>query len=907
MNIKIDNKKTLKDFQDYYKKLGSTCSVQDNIVVLNGDSFEIAPKFSYVLKELKTKREKFQESVNKIPKDKLGKENVLSEDLPEKVGSLKDRPKKSIREINREMDEITNRKPSEKDLEELAEVLNPKYDKLYYGKDQTEEVVSIEIEGENAVLFKKDGSIEFRPMSYYYLSNKKDDKSKALQGSGYFKYMNLYKSEYDLKEARKSHRSEKHSIYNLVESFMILNGVTLFKGMKFNETSVLSFDIETTGISLDNSSTVLLISNTFRDTSGKIQRKLFALDEYKSQGEMIYEWCKWVQLIDPQIMLGHNIYIFDLPYLEHCSNGGLALGKTGKQLDFATKTKNFRREAGQFYEYFEPYVYGRQVVDTLFLMYKHDQASRKYQSYGLKYIIEYEGLERKGRIKWDFSESLPKEIYKDYIYHKTKHTRAEDRDLAFQKWKDFKEYCIDDSDDSLKLWDLAGAAYFYICQHLPLQIQTIVNTATGRWINSFLVRSYLQEGHAIPKADPKEAFGGGISFGNPGIYQNVYKVDVSSLYPSIMITNNVYNKHKDPNANFLKMVTYFTAERLQHKAKSKDSKYHKDMSEAQKIFINSAYGILGTKGLNFNSMKDAGFVTKTGREYIQMGCEWVCGRRLRKEVVRNNDGSAKIYGKGHKREGEIVDAWKIDNSKELGGKHYTLVNVDTDSFSYSTPSKLKLVTEAQVKRSSKGIVELDEFKDHIKEINSLYPDGINWEDDGWFKAAIILKAKNYILQRDKKWAKDNGEKEITMKGSITSRTRENRLREFVNDVIILLLKNKPERLFSVYNSCAKEIQNIEDMTDWVKYKTVTSKVLSASTPENEKVLAAIGNKAVQEGDKIKLFYLNDKEMGLLENFEGEYFEDKYLEKLYKSLKLFENIVDLQLFPNYKNSTNKDLL
>lgn len=826
--IKINNTQILNDFKAYYKQLGSACVVRDNIVVLNGDQFEVPLEFQKKLPEI------FKTSV---------------------------KPPENIQ----------------------------KYDHLYYGKDQTENVVSIEMEGENVALFKRDGSVEFRPMSYYYLTSRRTDESSLLKGSGYFKYINKFTDKYEFEAAKKSHRGDRHNISNLEESFMTLNGVTLYKGMKFNDVSTLSFDIETTGISLNNNSTVLLISNTFRNIDGKVTRKLFALDEYKNQEEMIDEWCKWVQKVNPHIILGHNIYMFDLPYLEHCSKDGLSLGKTGEKIKFADRTKKFRREAGQFYEYYEPFVYGRQVLDTLFLMYKYDQATRKYQEYGLKYIIEYEGLEKKDRIKWDFETNKPKDIFQK----------------GGQLWQDFKEYCKDDADDGLKLWDLAGASYFYVCQHLPLQLQTIINTATGRWTNAFLVRSYLQEGFSIPKADPKENFGGGISFGNPGIYQNVYKVDVSSLYPSIIITNKVYNRQKDPSGNFLKMVEYFTKERLQNKKLGKESKYHKDLSEAQKIFINSAYGLLGTKGLNFNSMKDADFVTSTGREYIQMGCEWVCGRRLRKEIVRNKDGTPKVYGKGHKREGEIVDAWKIDYAQEEGGKHYTLVNVDTDSFSYSPSKKLKLITPEQAKK--KEIESIDEFQDHIKEINALYPDGINWEDDGWFKAAIVLKAKNYILQRDKAWAKKNGQKEITMKGSITSRIRENRLREFINDVILLLLKNKPERLFYTYNQYAKEIQNIEDITDWCKYKTVTDKVLNPGTPENEKVLAAIGDKAVQEGDKLKLFYLDEENMALAENFDGVYYEDKYLEKLYKSLELFEHIVDLKLFPNYKNATNKDLL
>ena len=124
---------------------------------------------------------------------------------------------------------------------------------------------------------------------------------------------------------------------------------------------------------------------------------------------------------------------------------------------------------------------------------------------------------------------------------------------------------------------------------------------------------------------------------------------------------------------------------------------------------------------------------------------------------------------------------------------------------------------------------------------------------------------------------------------------------------MLLLKNKPERVFNLYNQYAKEIQDIQDINDWCKHKTVTDKVLNPQTSENEKVLAAIGDKHVQEGDKVDLFYLDKENMALVENFDDEYYEDMYFKKLHDSISLFENVLDTRLFPNYKNSTNKDLL
>ena len=138
-----------------------------------------------------------------------------------------------------------------------------------------------------------------------------------------------------------------------------------------------------------------------------------------------------------------------------------------------------------------------------------------------------------------------------------------------------------------------------------------------------------------------------------------------------MIVNKVYDKDKDPKQHFFDMVNYFTEERLRNKATARDTgdRYYKDLEQAQKIVINSAYGMLGAGGLNFNSPKKAAYVTEVGRDILTKGMEWVKGRG------------------------------------------YELVNVDTDSFSYSKGRK----------------VEKDEFDQDITHINTLYPDGIIWE------------------------------------------------------------------------------------------------------------------------------------------------------------------------------------
>lgn len=859
----IDDREAASDFLEYVRstpKIKPT--ITGNVVEFNGDQFEVEPKFSYVLRRL-----------NNEPKS--GRE-----------GNRETQRKDSLVEENRRdtsSDTISSSNGTGSNSNEDIE-------SLVFGKDNTQFVIAAEIVDDHIHLFKNDGSVEVRPMEYWFLSSRRlGTGTETLEGDLFFKYMKRFECRDTFTEARSilfKKRTPLYTVYDPVEAYMVLNGLTFFKGLKVDQVSVLSFDIETTGVAHNDNSDVLLISNTFRNNEGKISRKLFALDDYNGETEvMIKEWCEWVVATDPSILIGHNIFTFDLPYLSFCyereTGEALQLGKNGKVIKYAKKPKKVRKDGSQSYDVYEAKIFGRQIIDTWILAIKYD-FGRKYESYALKQIIKQEGLEKKDRTKWNFDEIMPHEIW----------SRFQDGDD--EMWNDFKKYCIEDSDDSLKLYDLMIPSFFYYTQSLPMPFQTMNMTATGRQLNGFLCRSYLQQGHSLPEKSEKEAYEGAISFGNPGVYSHVYKVDVASLYPSIMITEEIYDKDKDPKAHFLQTVKYFTAERLENKRLGKETgdRYYKDMEQAQKIVINSAYGLLGASGLNFNSPSNADKVTATGREILQKGIEWVCGRNLIKVPVLDANGNPKTN-----KEGEVELEYTL-SEKISEGNGFRLVNVDTDSFSYTANKKLVEITEKQAEK--KGVEPRNEFQEHIDDINSLYKDGIRWEDDGYFKKVIVVKAKNYVLFDGKK---------IKIKGQALKGTgKEKALTDFMNDVIMLLLNGKRDHIFNLYNNVAKEINNgFHDIGDWVMKKTVTKSVLDPQRKQEQKILDAIQDIHYQEGDKVYIYAKDKDTLCLKQKYDGEYFKDAYFNKLYNTLSIFETLLDPSLFPNYKTGRNKVLL
>lgn len=514
---------------------------------------------------------------------------------------------------------------------------------LIFGKDRTERIVGCEVENNQIELFieKEDGTIESKFMfnEYWILSCIKHDSTwQKLQGQQYYRFIKKYTDRNEFEEDRKRLKKYKvYSIYDPKEAAMVLNGFTYFKGMKINDVSILSFDIESIGLNHDNDAKVLLISNTFRK-AGKTIKRLFAFDEFGNQGEMLTAWCDWVREVNPSIIIGHNIYGFDLKYLQHVADLegiNLCLGRDGSGIRFNDYESRFRKDGSQFYLYNKVYIFGREIIDTMFLSYKYD-IGRKYESYGLKPIVkqEYEDALHKLEIGEKLSPLYEKlvAVQKQRTFYDSSQIR--NNYTKKDEWEKIKAYCIDDSDDALFLFDLMAAPFFYATRCVPKSFQEMICSASGSQINAMMVRSYLSIGHSIPRETEVTDYQGAISFGNPGIYLNVIKADFSSMYPSIARQYEVYDKFKDPYKHFSKIIDHFTIERLEYKklAKETSEQYYKDMEQTGKQFINSMYGFLSTAGLLFNSPKNAAFITQKGRELIQFVIDWATGKN--KELVK---------------------------------------------------------------------------------------------------------------------------------------------------------------------------------------------------------------------------------------------------------------------------------
>lgn len=751
--------------------------------------------------------------------------------------------------------------------------------KLIYGKNPLERIVSIEVQDNIATIFRElpDGSLDIQKHSnrFWILATKPFGAGWVkLDGEQTFKYGKQYKTfnEY-ITDKKNLPYQEIYTIGNQAEALMVKDGYTFHKGMKHTETSILSFDIETTGIEHNSDSKVILISNTFRKL-GVITRRLFSCEDYDNCAEMIDDWANWVQEIDPSIMCGHNIYGFDLPYLNFChgrySDEGIKLGRLNKALYFAKYESKYRVDGSRDLHYHKCHVYGRQLVDTMFLAYKYDAVEKKYESYGLKRIIAQEGLEKEGRTFYDASQirinyTIPDEMVK------------------------IKQYAEEDGDDALALYDLMVAPTFYLTQSIPKPFQLVIESATGSQINSLLVRAYLQDKHSVAKADDlsEETVEGGISFAVPAIYKNVIKIDIKSCYPSQILRFKLYDEKKDPKAYYYHLVEHFTLQRFEYKKQmlATGDSYYKNLDAMAKIFINSSYGVANTSGLNYNSAGVAHRITLESRAIIDMSLRWASG-------FGYIHWASKFYDAVGQKEDKRVYLSLPEVELPIKYQHdFIIAPSDTDSISFCKQNMSEFSAE--------------EIKTLLAEINEQSPEKILWEDDGYYKTIVALKAKNYVLYDGKK---------IKIKGSaLKASTKCEALKEFLKKMIDIMvytdqIPDMTGQLQSTYDKYVQEAMQVTEIKRWSSRKTLSSTMQESERANETKVIAALEGSNYREGDRFYTYFKEDNSLSLAENFDGNYNKSHILKSIYNTVEVFDNILPVkEMFPNHSLKKNYKLL
>lgn len=253
----------------------------------------------------------------------------------------------------------------------------------------------------------------------------------------------------------------------------------------------------------------------------------------------------------------------------------------------------------------------------------------------------------------------------------------------------------------------------------------------------------------------------------------------------------------------------------------------------------------------------------------------------------------------------------------MGKYNYILGPIDTDSVSFSKPDFSPFTEEEQ--------------QALIKEINSLMPEKIKYAHDGYFRTVVVLKAKNYILEKFDGSLKVKG-------SSLKDQKKEPVLKELINEVVQCLLNDRVGELVDVYHKYIKKAYLAEDISVWCTKKGITKAIMDcARNPDarsNEmKIYDTIKHKHFQEGDKVYLFPvllgetiapggfsektgkpLKDKvtiNTGwcLLEDFNSETNVDRYklCKRVYDTMQIFENVLAGVELIDYSKKTRRNKL
>lgn len=402
------------------------------------------------------------------------------------------------------------------------------------------------------------------------------------------------------------------------EQYLVATGRTYFRDLPFDAVHRLQFDLETTGLdpSVDR---IFMISIRYHSGDTEVLEANGESDAAES--DLIRQLMQRVRDADPDVIENHNLHGFDIPFLERRARilgVRLSLGRVrGAAMEQRAARRGVpaegfadggdRNRRARRIRFVAP---GRELIDTMDAVRRHDFAARDLPGHGLKAVAKHLGVASPDR----------EYVAGDRIYS----TYRVDPERI-------RRYATDDVEEVAAISRLLGGAAFALASMVPRRYERLADTgaATGM-IDPLLVRAYLRGGMAIPAheaGDGTSHSGAALYLFASGVAHRVVKADVASLYPSLMRQYRI-GPSRDRLGVLLALVDGLVQRRLDAKARARaatpgSAARHAEeaMSAALKIVVNSAYGYLGAAGLTrFADVHAANEVTRRGREVLTLMC-----------------------------------------------------------------------------------------------------------------------------------------------------------------------------------------------------------------------------------------------------------------------------------------------
>ena len=509
----------------------------------------------------------------------------------------------------------------------LARILTLEHAPLLFGRDPSAALVAFDLaEGGRAIrLYRRAGAatvtetVPFSP--FMLLADRELVKNApgllevdALEGPGALRWRARFGSWAEALGARDRCREQSGHLWNApgapylflgdsIHQYLLQSGRTSFGGLVFGDLRRLALDIEvmtTEGHEFPSPARPgdRIIAIALADTAGF--RHVVRGDRLDERA-LLEECSRIIRERDPDVIEGHNIFRFDLEYLEARARlhrvtlgwgrGGESLRSRVARLQIAERTIGYRR-----YE-----IAGRHVIDTWILAQLHDAGTRDLPGFGLKDLARHFGVAAEERTYVDASQI----------------TR-----LFSEAPETLMAYAADDAVETLAIGAILAPPYFAQAQTVPFDYQSCTLRGAAAKIDALVLREYLARGQAVPLPGPVGPVGGGYTaICQEGVARPVLHVDVTSLYPSLMLVKTIAPA-SDTLGVFPELLQHLRdfrvrAKRLAREAREPAERAHLGaLQQSFKILINAFYGYLAFSGGHWNDFDAADRVTAEGRAIV---------------------------------------------------------------------------------------------------------------------------------------------------------------------------------------------------------------------------------------------------------------------------------------------------
>jgi DNA polymerase I len=498
-----------------------------------------------------------------------------------------------------------------------------------FGADPTPRIVAIELDEPGTVKVyrrEKDGStiVEVEPFHPFVWADSDvvdlGIEAEKLEGDlryGWLITVDSWKELVALRNGLKKANRDFFALTDPVQHYLTATGRTLFKELPFEELKrmqleVLSFEEPVAGVP-DAGPTDQIMSIALSDNTG--WEELIVVDPKnvaESEHAALKRLTSLIKERDPDVIEGHNLFRFDLPYLvarAKKTKTKLDWGRSGgflrsrpSRLQIAEKTIDYPKFA----------IDGRHFVDTFLLA--------QFYDIGMRTLPGFERVDVARHFGFCDSEELSaltgKELQRAYL----------DNDERFRQ----RALCA--VQETRAVANLLSPSYFIQAQIFPYNYQDVIVRGNATRINALFLRVYFRQRHSIPEMPLVRGFEGGytdIFF--TGVARDVWHCDIASLYPSIMLQFDCFPA-TDQLQIFRHLLSDLRTFRLEAKTQmravkdSKEQRYFHALQNTFKILINSFYGYLGFAQGSFADFDAAARVTQIGRDLLKKMIEWLNAR-----------------------------------------------------------------------------------------------------------------------------------------------------------------------------------------------------------------------------------------------------------------------------------------